>query len=133
MTISIDGYFFCNGTLEGGEAVAVSDLGETVNRLTDFAQPLGGISPVAYDRVGRRGDFSFVVKRSHGTLEDAEAFILELEDNIPATGTITFTTSGPTPDTTTIQNGFLISHDLVQHFGATTFHQYAIAGGPPTA
>ncbi len=131
MTISIASYAFCDGTLENG--VAVTELGETITRLTDFAQPLGGVSPVAYDRVGRRGDFSFVVKRTHATVADAETFILELEDNIPATGTVTFTTSGPTPDTTTIQNGFLITHELVQESGATTFHRYQIAGGPPTA
>lgn len=90
-------------------------------------------APVIFDRACRKGDVAFLVKRVHANLADAEAFILQLDNNVPDSGEIIFTTTGPSPATRTIPNGVLLDHSLVQHLGSTTFHQYHVAGGAPAA
>jgi hypothetical protein len=129
MLVSIGAYNICDGTRSNG--VALSELRLTGDRKFDVVDPLGQIIPIALDRIGRATDVSFQVKRSHGSLGAAEDFILGLESAIPATGTISVTTTGPSPATVTIPNGAIVEHSLVLHQGATTFHQYRIIGGAP--
>jgi hypothetical protein len=130
MLVSIGAYDICDGTRTGG--VALTELRFTGNRTFDVVDPLRQILPVAIDRTGRVTDTTFQVKRVHASLGAAEDFILGLEAAIPATGTISVTTTGPTPVTVTIPNGAVVEHDLVQEQGATTVHQYHILGGAPT-
>jgi hypothetical protein len=72
-----------------------------------------------------------MVKRVHSDLDAAEQFIINLEDDLPATGDVDITTTGPSPAAFTVPNGKVQSHELVLHNGAMTFHQYSIIGGPP--
>jgi hypothetical protein len=129
MVVSIGAYSICDGTRSNG--VALSELRLASDRKFDVVDPLRQILPVAIDRVGRLTDATFQVKRVHASLGAAEDFILGLESAIPAIGTITVTTTGPTPVTVTIPNGAVVEHDLVQEQGATTVHQYRIIGGAP--
>ena len=131
MLVSIGSYEICNGTLSGG--VAVSDLHLTSDRLFDFVVPVGEVDCILLDRIQSKTELTFVVKRTHANKGVAEAFILQLDTNIPSSGTITLTTSGPTPDTRLIENGFVMDHELIQEQGATTYHQYHVTGGPPVA
>ena len=131
MLISIGSYDICDGTLTGG--VAVSDLRLKADRLFDFVVPIGDVDCLLFDRVITTTDATFIVKRTHASRTASEAFILQLDSNIPTTGTVTFTTTGPSPDTRVIPNGFLLDHSLIQEDGATTYHQYHISGGPPVA
>ena len=130
MTVTVGAYSLCDGTLAGG--VAVSDLRVNQRRISDIVPVLAGISPQTYDRKGRPCEYDFVVKRTHADLESAEAFIIGLEDAIPATGSVVITTTGPSASSFEIQNGKVKSLDLEQQQGATTFHSYSIIGGPPT-
>jgi len=129
MLVSIGTYAICNGTLTGG--VAVSDLRFKADRLFDFVVPVGDVDSVMFDRVCTTFDAFFMVQRSHATIALSEAFILQLDSNIPTSGIITFTTTGPGAFTRTIPNGYLVDHELIQEMGATTFHQYHISGGAP--
>ncbi len=129
MKVIVGAYSLCNGTLTGG--VAVSELRLSQRRISDIVPSIGGVSPVAYDRVGRPCVYSFTVKRTHADADAAEVFILGLEDAVPATGTITITTGDPTPANFVIPNAKVQSIELVQQTGATTFHNYSIIGGPP--
>ncbi len=129
MTVTVGAYSLCDGTLTGG--VAVSELRLAQRRIADIVPILAGISPQVYDRIGRPCVYSFTVKRTHADADAAEVFSIALEDAVPDSGTITITTSDPTPAAFDIPNAKVQSIDLVQQSGATTFHSYSIIGGPP--
>jgi len=131
MLVSIGAYSLCNGTLSGG--VAISDLRPQNTRLFDSVVPLDDSDVTLFDRVNTTCDITLIIKRTFSTKSTAEKFILQLDSVLPTSGTITFTTTGPTPTTRVIPNGFIIDHALLQEQGATTFHQYHIIGGPPVA
>lgn len=131
MLVSIGTYDICDGTLAGG--VAVSDLRVKADRLYDFVIPVGDDNPNLFDRVNTTARYTFVVKRTFASKVLAEQFILTLDNNLPASGTVTFTTTGPDPVTRTIPNGFVTDHALLDETGATVWHQYSITGGPPVA
>ena len=129
MLVSIGTYDLCDGTIAGG--VAISDLHPTNNRLFDVVTPLDDSDVTLFDRVNTTCDISLIVKRTFSTKATAEKFILQLDAALPISGAVTFTTTGPTPSTRTIPNGFIVDHELLQENGATLFHQYHIIGGPP--
>ncbi len=131
MLISIGAYDICDGTLTGG--VAISDLRLKSDRLFEFVVPIGDVDCTLFDRVNSKTDLSFTVQRTHANQIVAETFILQLDNNLPTSGAVTLTTTGPTPDTRVIETGYLVGHELVDERGATTIHQYHITGGPPVA
>jgi len=129
MLVSIGSYSLCDGTLGGG--VAISDLNPRNTRLFDVVTPLDDNDTTLFDRVNTTCDITLTVKRSFPTHETAEKFLLQLDSILPTSGTVTFTTTGPTPTTRIIPNGYIVDHALVMELGATVFHQYHIIGGPP--
>jgi hypothetical protein len=131
MLVSIGAYDICNGTLAGG--VAISDLRPSNNRLFDIVVPLDDSDVTLFDRINTTCDLTLTVKRTHASVANAEQFIVQLDTALPTSGNVTFTTTGPTPTTRTIPNGFIVDHTLLQQQGATTFHSYHIVGGPPVA
>ncbi len=131
MLVSIGAYDICDGTLAGG--VAVSDLRLKSDRLFDWVVPIGDVDCILLDRVNSKTDLTFIVKRTHASKPTAEQFILQLDTLLPTSGTVTLTTTGPSPDTRVIETGYLLDHSLVQEDGATTYHQYHVVGGPPVA
>ena len=129
MLVSIGTYEICNGTLAGG--LAISELRLRADRLFDFAVPVGDVDSILFDRINTICDFSFTVKRTFDSKATAEKFIVQLDSTLPTSGTVTITTTGPTPATREIPNGFVVDHELVQETGATLFIQYHIMGGAP--
>lgn len=129
MLVSIASYDICDGTLNGG--VAISALRVRADRLYDFVVPVGDDNPILFDRVNTTADISFVVARTHASRTASETFILSLDNSVPASGTITLTTTGPTPNTRVMPNGALISSSLLDEQGCTTYHQYRLTGGAP--
>jgi hypothetical protein len=131
MLVSIGTYAICDGTLTGG--VAISDLRLRSDRLFDSVVPVGDVALTFFDRITSTTDVTFIVQRTFGSVRTAEKFILQLDTLLPASGALTFTTTGPSPDSRVIPNGFVLEHSLLQEQGATTFHQYHVVGGPPVA
>lgn len=129
MLVKLGSYDICDGTLAGG--TAVSDLRLTDDRLYEFIVPVGDADSTLLDRINSKCDFVFTVKRTFPSRSTAEKFILQQDTLLPTSGTITITTTGPSPVTRTIPNGFLADHALLLEQGATTFHQYHIVGGAP--
>ena len=129
MLISIGAYDICDGTLAGG--VAISDLRPANNRLFDVVVPLDDSDVILFDRRMMICDLTLTVKRTHSSLATAEQFIVQLDTNLPTSGTVTFTTTGPSAVTRKVPMGSIVDHALIQEQGATTFHQYHIIGGPP--
>ena len=129
MLVSIGTYDICDGTLAGG--VAISELRLRADRLFDFFVPVGDVDSILFDRVNTICEFAFMVKRVFGSKATAEKFIVQQDTILPVSGTVTVTTSGPTPATREIPNGFVVDHELVQEIGATLFYQYRITGGAP--
>ncbi len=118
-------------TDDSGSLAATGGSGSGAEFIASkFVQP-NTSSPKTYDRIGRPCIYSFIVKRTHADADSAEQFIIRLEDAVPSAGTITVTTSDPTPAAFDIPNAKVQSIDLVQQIGATTFHNYSIIGGPP--
>ena len=131
MLVSIGAYEICDGTNTGGRFV--SDLRLKADRLFDFVVPVDDFDVVLFDRVNTSVDVTFIVKRTHASLTEAETFIVQLDNNLPTSGDVTFTTTGPSPSTRVIPNGYLLDHQLLSENGATTYHQYHMLGGPPVA
>ncbi len=131
MLVSIGTYDICDGTLAGG--VAISELRLKSDRLFEFVVPIDDLDLQSFDRINSKTDLTFIVKRSFGSQAIAETFILQLDTLLPSSGTVTLTTTGPSPDTRVIESGVVLDHSLMGESGATTFHQYHIAGGPPVA
>lgn len=131
MLVSIGSYEICNGTLSGG--VAISDLRLRSDRLFDFVVPVGDVDCTLIDRITSVIDLIFAVSRTHSSQALSEQFILQQDTLLPTSGTITFTTTGPSPDTRLIPMGFIVDHQLIDEHGCTTIHQYHITGGPPVA
>ncbi len=129
MLVSIGSYSLCNGTPAGG--VAVSDLRIRGDRLFEFVVPIGDIASTMIDRFNTTIDLLFTVKRTFNDVRTAEKFILQLDTLIPESGTINFTTTGPSGFTRQIPNGYVVDHSLVMESGASAWHQYHIIGGPP--
>src|SRR6476659_5958462 len=111
MLISIGAYDLCDGTLAGG--VAISDLHPTNNRLFDVVTPLDESDVTLFDRVNTTCDITLIIKRTFSTKAAAEQFVLQLDSLLPTSGAVTFTTTGPTPQTRTIPNGFIVDHALL--------------------
>ena len=124
MRVSVGSYQICNGTLSGG--VAVSDLRVNVDRLFDVVIPIDAVSPVLFDRLGTKFEFTFTVKVAHSSLAVSEAFLLGLEFALPRTGEIKFI--GIDGTTLHLPSGRVINHQLVSYVGATTFNSYHIIG-----
>jgi hypothetical protein len=131
MLVSIGAYDICDGTLAGG--VSVSELRLKSDRLFEFVVPIGDIDSLLFDRVNSKTDITFTVRRTLDSKPTAERFILQLDNMLPTSGTVTLTTTGPTPFTRVIPDGFVVDHALLGEYGATVFHQYHIIGGPPSA
>src|SRR6266446_5111517 len=113
MQVSIGDYNICDGTLSGG--VAVSDLRHSVERTFDVVLPLVAAdavrpSPILFDRLTSKMEFTFTVKVCHGTLVISEAFILILEFILPRTGTIKLITNDGT--TLNMANGRVLGFQL---------------------
>src|SRR5882724_11662834 len=131
MLVSIGAYKICDGTLTGG--VAVSDLHLKSDRLFEFVVPIGDVDSLLFDRINSKTDLTFTVKRTFETVYASEKFTLTLDTVLPTSGTVTLTTTGPTPDMRVIENGYVTDFSLLGEYGATVFHQYHIIGGQPVA
>jgi hypothetical protein len=130
MTIAIGGYSICDGTLSGG--VALSETRIPIERITDIVTPLNVGTLTTYNRTTHKTDLTFTVRRTHSSVENCEVFILELDNFLPTTGTVTvICTDTLIPVTRTIPNGAVLDHQLQQQLGATSFHTFHIVGGAP--
>src|SRR6266478_2256554 len=89
MLVKIDTYEICNGSLSGG--VAVGKLRWPTERVTDVVLPLYGFDPTLLDRIVRRTVLTFVVERTFSDANAAEVFALDLNANLPGTGTVRIT------------------------------------------
>ena len=132
MLVSIGGYALCDGTLSGG--VAISALTVKSDRLIESVVQLPTSPPEAtalFMRSPQSADYTLTIVRTHDSTPAAELFILDLDNNVPDSGDIIVTTTGPSASSYSIPNGALLSHELMQQLGATTWHQYHIQGGSP--
>jgi len=126
MLVSIGSYDLCDGTLSGG--VAIGQLALTIDRVTDVFIEIGQLDPHTFDRVARRSDIAFQVERVFADWDAASAFLLDLELNIPSSGTIDFIfPSG----TRSIPNGRVLNYNSTQ-LGAKITTTYRLTGGAPT-
>jgi len=129
MLVSIGSYAICDGTLTGGVAIGEGRL--QMDRVFDVVIPVDQLDPTLFDRVCRKVTFTFQVQVAHGNADNSEQFILDLDGNLPSTGTVKLT---PTNSTSYryIPNGVVTGHQT-QQIGATTQTTYTIVGGQPTA
>jgi|SRR5215471_6892979 len=125
MLVSIGSYDICDGTLAGG--VAIGQLSLTIDRLTDVIVPIGQADPVLFDRVNRTSEISFQVERVFSDWDAASAFILDLELNLPSTGTVLFLFQS---GSRAIPNALVLSYVSTQ-LGAKVTTTYRISGGSP--
>lgn len=128
MLVSIGAYDICNGALSGG--VAIGQARVQMDRVFDVVIPIAELNPELFDRVCRKLTFTFTVQRTHDDAETSELFILDLDSDLPSSGTVKLT---PTSSASFryIPNGFVINHQSQQN-GATSITTYTIVGGQPT-
>ena len=128
MLVSIGAYDICNGTLAGGVAIGQARI--QLDRTFDVAIAVDAIDPTLFDRVCHKVTFTFTVQRTHDDAGSCETFILDLDLDLPSSGTVKLT---PTSSASFryIPNGFVINHQSQQN-GATSTTTYTIVGGQPT-
>src|SRR5258707_748 len=128
MLVSIGSYDICDGSLSGGVAIGQARL--QMDRVFDVVIPIAELNPELFDRVCRKLTFTFTVQRTHADAETSELFILDLDADIPSSGTVKLT---PTSSASFryIPNGFVVNHQSQQN-GATSITTYTIVGGQPT-
>lgn len=128
MLVTIGSYSICDGTLNGG--VAIGNGRVQMDRAFDVTAPIRALLPVLFDRVTRTVTFTFEVQRTHASAAAAELFVLDLDSDLPSSGTVKLTPTNST-DYRYIPNGKVIRH-LSALNGATSTTIYTIVGGQPT-
>jgi hypothetical protein len=126
MLASIGAYDFTGGSMVGD--VALSDLRLHVDRGLEVVAPLDGLVPVLFDRRTHKIDITFTVRRCHASIKAAEQYIIDHENLIPQSGDVKLTSASGL--VRYVLNAVLLSHQLTQQVGSTTFHAYHIVGGP---
>jgi hypothetical protein len=129
MQVSIGAYAICNGTFAGG--VAIGNARVQMDRAIDLVVPIRALNPELFDRVARKITFTFEVERVHASAAAAELFILDLDGNLPSSGTVKLTPTGSV-SYRYIPNGRVLSH-VSEHMGSKTKTQYIIVGGQPSS
>jgi hypothetical protein len=127
--VSIDDYDLTGDTRAAGFGALGFRL--AVTRQIEIVMPLRVADPKLYDRAGRTVEITFTVKRTHSSIAAAETFAILHERTVPQSGAIKITSQSGII-VRNIANGFLLQHELAEHNGVTTFHQYRIIGGPLT-
>jgi hypothetical protein len=126
MLASIASFQLADGTLTGG--AGLSDFRMRAVRVFDVVTPLRQANPVPLDRLLRKFDLTFTVKRVHASIKASEQYIQSHEATVPQSGSVTLISASGA--TWFLLNGVLISHELIDEIGATTYHSYHIVGGP---
>jgi hypothetical protein len=126
MLASIASFQLADGTLTGG--AGLSDFRMRAQRVFDVVIPLRQANPVPLDRLLRKFDLTFTVKRVHASIKASEQYIQSHEATVPQSGSVTLISASGA--TWFLLNGVLISHELITEIGATTYHSYHIIGGP---
>ena len=129
MLISIGTYALCDGTRAGG--VGVTRLRFRVDRKIQVQEVFRASEVVTFDRGNRKTTVSFEVIQTFPDQESADVFVLTQEDNIPATGVVTFSATRPNGQKVVryLAGGKLERHELIEQIGITTRYQYTIVGG----
>ena len=128
MLVSIGSYDICDGTTSGG--VAIGQARVQMDRVFDVVVPLQQLNPELFDRTCRKITFTFTVQVIHADAEASELFILDLDSDLPSSGTVKLTPTNST-DYRYIPDGFVVNHQSQQN-GATSTTTYTIVGGQPT-
>ena len=129
MLVAIGTYAICDGTTSGG--VAIGQARVQMDRIFDIVIPLAELNPELFDRTCRKITFTFTVKATHANAAAAEQFIMDLDSNLPSSGTVKLTPTGST-SYRYIPNGRVVNHQS-EYVGATTTTVYTIVGGQPTS
>ena len=129
MLISIGNYNLCDGSRAGG--VGTTRLRFRVRRKIQVQEGFRAEQVVTFDRGNRETTAIFEVTRTFGSQEEADVFVLEHEDAIPASGLVSFTAFKPNGQKVVryLAGGKVERHELVEQIGVTTRHQYNIVGG----
>jgi hypothetical protein len=91
---------------------------------------LRALEQAVFDRGNDLTTVSFVVRREHDTVEDAELFILEHATELPGSGLVMFEAAGATGAASRryLWASKVTAHDA-SYKGRTTIHSYVILGG----
>jgi len=111
--------------------VGVTRLRLKVDRKIQVAEVFRAEEIETFDRGNRETTATFEVLQTFPTLEEADVFVLTQEDNIPSSGTVTFTATKPNGQKVVryLAGGKVHHHELVEQIGVTTRYRYTIIGG----
>lgn len=110
--------------------VGVRDFKIVNERLVEAARFLRAESGAFYDRKNRATLVTFAVTRLHGSVRDAELFLLAHELQVPGSGRVTFTAR--TEDGREVArhlDAAIVGVTESRYVGQSTYHSYAIKGG----
>ena len=129
MLVSIGTYALCDGTRSGG--VGTTQMRFRVDREIQVQKIFRAGEVMTYDRGNRKTTVTFEVAYTFPDLETADVFVLTQEDNIPATGIVTFTATKPNGQKVIryLANGKITNHELTEDIGLTKKYSYTIVGG----
>ncbi len=111
-------------------SMSVSQFRVRSSRLIQRADLFRAENPVLFDRKNRLKEISFSVTRLWKTVSDAEDFVANHDDGVPAVGLLMIeTTKGQGQKRVRYIAGAACETTESSHTGITTFHSYTITGG----
>lgn len=128
MKIRIGNTWLASGGLE-----AASDVSVNGQQAVDDAAFFRALAATFYARGQRRTEITFSVEREHGSLKDAEVFLLTHWGDLPEGGDVVFT-CGEGADTQNVALLGAVLEAMPQgvYRGRSTRVSYTIRGGLPT-
>lgn len=82
-----------------------------------------------FTRENIRHEITFNVTRLHESIQAAMKFILDHAETLPASGVLSFLTTGSGASRRWINRATLLRADCIQQVGMTTIWSYQLAGG----
>jgi hypothetical protein len=111
--------------------VGTTRLRFRVKRKIQIQEGFRAEQVITFDRGNRETVATFEIMRTFASQEEADVFVLEHEDTIPASGLVSFTAFKANGQKVVryLAGGKVERHELVEQMGVTTRHQYIIMGG----
>lgn len=124
MKITLD-----NAILAGGGAEGPANFRLSTAWSVQFVELVRARFADQIARENIRHEINFNVTRLHASVQAAMKFILEHAESLPASGVLSFLTTGAGASRRWIKGATLLRADCVQQIGMTTIWAYQLAGG----
>lgn len=122
---------FANHVLAPGGLEGVQGLSVNGEQIIDEAAFFRAIAATYYARGNEKTEISFTVARDHGSIKQAEVFVLMLRRNLPREGDCVITCGLPGDEQKVALLDAVLAPTQARYKSSTSFVTYTILGGLP--